>query len=138
MNTKRVVGWVAFFGVAAALAWLPEYFKPADDGEADRRGRGHAGQRQNPWRAAGRASHGQAGGDQGPEPGRRPVRRPQLEGCADPGQRHRTTRQRRPGGAGPQLHRRCLSSSSAGWMTAPTCKCFCRTAKKSTSCAKGM
>ncbi|WP_460156336.1 hypothetical protein [Pseudomonas sp. S2_H10] len=33
MNTKRVVGWVAFFGVAAALAWVPEYFKQADDGD---------------------------------------------------------------------------------------------------------
>jgi hypothetical protein len=33
MNTKRVVGWVAFFGVAAALAWAPEYFKQADDGD---------------------------------------------------------------------------------------------------------
>ncbi|WP_347907456.1 hypothetical protein [Pseudomonas grandcourensis] len=31
MNTKRVVGWVAFFGVAAALAWLPELFNQADD-----------------------------------------------------------------------------------------------------------
>ncbi|MGH8332173.1 MAG: hypothetical protein ACRES0_17360 [Pseudomonas sp.] len=26
MNTKRVGGWVAFFGVAAALTWMPEYF----------------------------------------------------------------------------------------------------------------
>jgi hypothetical protein len=34
MNTKRTVGWVAFFGVAAALAWGPEYFKQADEGEA--------------------------------------------------------------------------------------------------------
>lgn len=33
MNTKRVVGWVAFFGVAAALAWFPEYFKQADDSD---------------------------------------------------------------------------------------------------------
>ena len=33
MNTKRVAGWVGFFGVAAALAWLPDYFKPADEGE---------------------------------------------------------------------------------------------------------
>lgn len=33
MNTKRVVGWVAFFGVAAALAWVPEYFKQADDSD---------------------------------------------------------------------------------------------------------
>ena len=33
MNTKRVVGWVAFFGVAAALTWGPDYFQPADDGE---------------------------------------------------------------------------------------------------------
>jgi hypothetical protein len=30
MNTKRAVGWVAFFAVAAALAWFPEYFKQAD------------------------------------------------------------------------------------------------------------
>lgn len=30
MNTKRVTGWVAFFGVTAALAWLPEYFSPSD------------------------------------------------------------------------------------------------------------
>jgi hypothetical protein len=35
MNSKRVVGWVAFFGIAAALAWGPEYFKQADDTEAD-------------------------------------------------------------------------------------------------------
>ncbi|POF38806.1 hypothetical protein B0D71_29120 [Pseudomonas laurylsulfativorans] len=33
MNTKRVVGWVAFFGVAATLAWGPEYFKQADDSD---------------------------------------------------------------------------------------------------------
>ncbi|WP_085718850.1 hypothetical protein [Pseudomonas sp. B28(2017)] len=33
MSTKRVVGWVAFFGVAAALAWFPEYFKQADDSD---------------------------------------------------------------------------------------------------------
>jgi hypothetical protein len=33
MNTRRVVGWVAFFGVAAALAWFPEYFKQADDSD---------------------------------------------------------------------------------------------------------
>lgn len=31
MNSKRVVGWVAFLGVAAALTGLPEYFKQADD-----------------------------------------------------------------------------------------------------------
>lgn len=35
MNSKRAMGWVAFFGVAAALAWLPDYLKPAGDGEAD-------------------------------------------------------------------------------------------------------
>ncbi|MFJ4196307.1 hypothetical protein [Pseudomonas sp. NPDC089534] len=34
MDTKRIVGWVAFFGVAAALAWLPEYFGPSEDGES--------------------------------------------------------------------------------------------------------
>lgn len=33
MNTKRVVGWVAFFGVAAALAWLPPFFQPPEEGE---------------------------------------------------------------------------------------------------------
>ncbi|KAA0994727.1 hypothetical protein FQ192_11345 [Pseudomonas sp. ANT_J12] len=33
MNTKRVAGWVAFFGVAAALAWLPDYLKAPEDGE---------------------------------------------------------------------------------------------------------
>lgn len=33
MNTKRVAGWVGFFGVAAALAWLPDYLKPADEGD---------------------------------------------------------------------------------------------------------
>ncbi len=33
MNTKRVVGWVAFLGVAAALAWLPDYLKQADDSD---------------------------------------------------------------------------------------------------------
>ncbi|WP_338585996.1 hypothetical protein [Pseudomonas sp. MAG733B] len=35
MNTKRVVGWVAFFGVAAALIWLPDYFKQADDSDVE-------------------------------------------------------------------------------------------------------
>jgi hypothetical protein len=35
MNSKRAMGWVAFFGVAAALAWLPDYLKQAGDGEAD-------------------------------------------------------------------------------------------------------
>ncbi|MCU0074947.1 hypothetical protein N8H71_25415 [Pseudomonas koreensis] len=34
MNTKRVTGWVAFFGVAAALAWLPEYFSPGDESDS--------------------------------------------------------------------------------------------------------
>lgn len=34
MNTKRVAGWVGFFGVAAALAWLPGYFLPTDEGDA--------------------------------------------------------------------------------------------------------
>lgn len=33
MNTKRVAGWVGFFGVAAALAWLPEYWTPAGEGD---------------------------------------------------------------------------------------------------------
>ncbi|EJM50832.1 hypothetical protein [Pseudomonas sp. GM48] len=33
MNTKRVAGWVVFLGVAAALAWFPEYFKQADDSD---------------------------------------------------------------------------------------------------------
>jgi hypothetical protein len=33
MNTKRVVGWLSFFGVAAALAWLPDYLMPADEGD---------------------------------------------------------------------------------------------------------
>jgi len=33
MNTKRVAGWVAFFGVAAGLAWGPQYFQQADDGD---------------------------------------------------------------------------------------------------------
>ena len=36
MNTKRVAGWAGFFGIAAALAWLPDYWMPADDGEARR------------------------------------------------------------------------------------------------------
>ncbi|WPN49219.1 MULTISPECIES: hypothetical protein [unclassified Pseudomonas] len=35
MNTKRVVGWVAFFGVAAALAWVPEYLKQAGDSDSE-------------------------------------------------------------------------------------------------------
>ena len=34
MNTKRVTGWVAFFSVAAALAWLPEYFSPSEDADS--------------------------------------------------------------------------------------------------------
>ncbi|MHC8293298.1 hypothetical protein [Pseudomonas sp. LB3P58] len=35
MNTKRAVGWVAFFGVAAALTWLPEYFtSSSEEGDA--------------------------------------------------------------------------------------------------------
>lgn len=34
MNTKRITGWVAFFGVAAALAWLPEYFSPSDEADS--------------------------------------------------------------------------------------------------------
>ncbi|MET0846882.1 MAG: hypothetical protein ABWY46_11880 [Pseudomonas sp.] len=33
MNTRRAVGWVAFFGVAAALTWGPDYFMPSDEGE---------------------------------------------------------------------------------------------------------
>ncbi|WP_212624961.1 hypothetical protein [Pseudomonas sp. PP3] len=35
MNSKRVVGWVAFLGVAAALTWLPEYFKQVDDSDVE-------------------------------------------------------------------------------------------------------
>jgi hypothetical protein len=35
MNSKRAVGWVAFFGVAAALTWLPEYLMPADDSDVE-------------------------------------------------------------------------------------------------------
>ncbi|MBJ2267259.1 hypothetical protein JFT60_07740 [Pseudomonas sp. MF6772] len=31
MNTKRVAGWAAFFGVAAVLVWLPEHFQQPDD-----------------------------------------------------------------------------------------------------------
>lgn len=32
MNSQRVLGWVAFFGVAVALAWLPELLlEPAAD-----------------------------------------------------------------------------------------------------------
>ncbi|MHC8285828.1 hypothetical protein ACYZUD_03135 [Pseudomonas sp. XS1P51] len=34
MNTKRVVGWVGFFGVAAALTWLPDYFMPSQEDDA--------------------------------------------------------------------------------------------------------
>ncbi|KQN49793.1 hypothetical protein ASE98_24590 [Pseudomonas sp. Leaf48] len=33
MNTKRVVSWLAFFGVAAALAWIPELLKRDDDSD---------------------------------------------------------------------------------------------------------
>lgn len=33
MNTKRVAGWVGFLGVAAALAWLPGYWMPAEEGD---------------------------------------------------------------------------------------------------------
>ncbi|MBF4559868.1 hypothetical protein H7698_27730 [Pseudomonas sp. p50] len=33
MNTKRAVGWVAFFAVAAALTWGPDYFTPAGEGD---------------------------------------------------------------------------------------------------------
>jgi hypothetical protein len=35
MNNKRVVGWVAFLGVAAALTWLPDYFRQADDTDVE-------------------------------------------------------------------------------------------------------
>ncbi|MGE8066970.1 hypothetical protein [Pseudomonas sp. NPDC089569] len=35
MNNKRVMGWVAFLGVSAALTWLPEYFKKADDTDTE-------------------------------------------------------------------------------------------------------
>jgi hypothetical protein len=34
MNTKRIVGWVAFFGVSAALTWGPDYFMPSERGDA--------------------------------------------------------------------------------------------------------
>ncbi|MGE8186770.1 hypothetical protein [Pseudomonas sp. NPDC086278] len=33
MKSKRAAGWVAFFGVAAALTWGPDYFKSADDAD---------------------------------------------------------------------------------------------------------
>ena len=31
MNNKRVVGWVAFFGVAAALSWGTGYLQPVEE-----------------------------------------------------------------------------------------------------------
>jgi hypothetical protein len=34
MDIKRISGWLAFFGVAAALAWLPEYFSPSEDADS--------------------------------------------------------------------------------------------------------
>ncbi|SEN26123.1 hypothetical protein SAMN04487857_112154 [Pseudomonas sp. ok272] len=33
MNIKRAVSWVAFFSVAAALTWVPEYFQSAEEGD---------------------------------------------------------------------------------------------------------
>ena len=33
MNTKRVMGWVAFFGVAAGLTWGTQYFQQPEEGE---------------------------------------------------------------------------------------------------------
>ncbi len=57
MNTKRVVGWVAFFGVAAALTWLPEYFKQADDSDGEVRAVATSvtPAKGKPWRVAGHA-----------------------------------------------------------------------------------
>ncbi|MGV8918048.1 MAG: hypothetical protein ACOH2R_09675 [Pseudomonas sp.] len=34
MNKKRVVGWLAFLGLAATLAWYPELFIKQDDSES--------------------------------------------------------------------------------------------------------
>ena len=33
MNNKRVVGWVAFFGVAAALSWGTGYLQPVEESD---------------------------------------------------------------------------------------------------------
>ncbi len=33
MNTKRAAGWAGFLDVAAALAWLPGYWMPAEEGD---------------------------------------------------------------------------------------------------------
>jgi len=31
MNNKKIIGWLAFFGVAVTLAWLPQLFSDQDD-----------------------------------------------------------------------------------------------------------
>ena len=113
MNTKRVVGWVAFFGVAAALTWLPEYFTSSEEGDASVAAVATPTNSKTRGALPAAVRRQNIGSGQGPEPGWRPVRRPQLEGCAAARHRHRTTRQPDPGGASPQLHRRCLSSSLA-------------------------
>ncbi|MBZ9783204.1 hypothetical protein K9857_16870 [Pseudomonas sp. REP124] len=35
MNSKRVVGWVAFLGAAAALTWFSDAFKPAEEADVE-------------------------------------------------------------------------------------------------------
>ncbi len=115
MNSKRAMGWVAFFGVAAALAWLPDYLKQAGDGEADvaavatpAKGKTHG------ELAAASASGAPAAikdlspaGDLfAPAAGR--LRRPWPASPNKPSTSHRWCRS--------PLHRRCLSSSLAAWM----------------------
>ena len=102
MNTKRVVGWVAFFGVAAALTWLPEYFTPSEEGDAsvatvatptNSKTRGAL-----PAASAGKTSA--AVKDLSPAGDLFAAR--SWKAAPTARHRHRTTRQPDPGGASPQ------------------------------------
>ena len=137
MNTKRVVGWLGFFGVAAALAWLPEYFMPADEGDAAVASVTTPGKSKirGALPAAPATGNAKAVKDLSPAGDLFATRSwkaaPTLASVVE-----------QPVNLTPVVQAPSMPPMPfqfvGCWMTAPTCKYFCRTAKKYTSYAKGM
>ncbi len=136
MNTKRVLGWMAFFGVAAGLAWGPQYFQKTDEGDESVA-----------------ASTTPVKSKTGTLPAVTANGKPVVIKDLSPSGDLFTARSwkvaptlasviEQPVNQTPVVQAPSVppmpSSSLASSMTVPTCKCFCRTAKKYTSYAKGM